>query len=118
MTKSTHTHKYESYIRLVHENFYLYTWRVIIDHIENVDKTQEDCDQETHTAGNNLEIFFGQNRQKDAYLRWNNEWCPWDNNEEAWRQIINNEVFGVMARNFYVEACQREIPELTVIVQK
>ena len=60
MTKRTHTYKYESYIRFVHENIYLYTWRVIIDHIENVDKTEEDCDQETHTAGNNLEIrrFF------------------------------------------------------------
>ena len=62
--------------------------------------------------------FFGQNMPKVAYLRWNNEGCPWDNNEEAWRQIVNNEVLGGMARNFYIEACQREIPELTIIVQK
>ena len=69
-----------------YENIYLYTWRVIVDHIENVDKTEKDCNEETHTAGNNLgSEDFCQHLLKVANLRWNNEWCPWDNNEEAWR---------------------------------
>ena len=103
---------------------YLDTGRVIIDHIENVDKTEEDCDEETHTTSNNLgscqEILYQSFHWllRVLYLRWNNEWCPWDNNEEAWRQIVYNEVLGEVSGNFYVEASEGEVPELTVIVQK
>ena len=41
-------------LNFVFRKKYLNTGRVIIDHIENVDKTEEDCDQETHAASNNL----------------------------------------------------------------
>ena len=55
---STHNivylNRYRNHWILFTKKNYLDTGRVIIDHIENVDETEEDGDQETHAASNNL----------------------------------------------------------------
>lgn len=48
---------------------YLDAGWVVVDHVEDVDQAEQDGDQQTHPASNNL--------------RGNNEWGPGDENKQS-----------------------------------
>ena len=52
------------------------------------------------------------------YLRWNNEWGPGHDDEESGGEVVDDEVLVVVARDVHVEAGEREVAQLAVVVQK
>ena len=53
-----------------------------------------------------------------AYLRWNNEWGPGHDDEESRGEVVDDEVLVVVARDVHVEAGEREVAQLAIVVQE
>ena len=82
---------------------HLYTWRVVVDNIENVDEAEEDGDEETHPARH--------------HLGGNDEGGPGHDHEQSGGKIVDNQILGVMSRYIHIESGQRQVSELTVVVK-
>ena len=78
--------------------------RVVVDHIEDVDQAEENSYQETHPASH--------------HVRWNDEWGPGDDNEEAGGNIIHDDMFVILSTDVNIEPRQRQVSQLSVIVEE
>ena len=77
---------------------------MVVDHIEDVDQAEEDSYQETHPASH--------------HVRWDYEWGPGHDNEEAGGNIVDHEVFVILPSDVNIEPSQRQVTQLPVIVEE
>ena len=78
--------------------------RVIVDHIEDVDQAEQNSYQETHPTSHNR--------------RWDDEWCPGYENEEAGGNIIHDDMFVILSTDVNIEPRQRQVTQFSVIVEE